>query len=99
MPTYILSYRHPSVSRAPELRLNCTLKHAKRVASRNWGDLFRDYELTIYEDCPGREPQHVASRLNAFRRWIWHEGPLRSLRSTPHGAGEHRARVRPRVCW
>jgi hypothetical protein len=77
MTTYIVSYRHHSVGRAPQIRVTGTLTQAKRAASREFGDGFLDHELTVHEVRGEGDwmPDHylVASRRIGGRKWHCHD--------------------------
>lgn len=68
--TYIATYRHHSIARAPQIKVTGTLAQAKRAAAREFGDGFIDHELAIYED-RGEDmmPDLVSTRRIGGRKW------------------------------
>jgi hypothetical protein len=66
---YIVSFRHHSVSNAPEINVFGSLDRAKNVANRSFGDGFRDHELVIYQ-ISTMFPHLVAARRIGERTWL-----------------------------
>jgi hypothetical protein len=62
--------RHHSIRSARVIQITGTLASAKRAASREFGDEFRDHEIVIYTGGDDAETEIVACRKVGDRRWI-----------------------------
>lgn len=62
---YYITYKHHSVSRAPVIEYEGTLRGAKRKATREFGGQFIDYQLVIGD---GREV--ISTKTVGEGRWF-----------------------------
>lgn len=71
MTRYTATITHYSISRAPTVPVGDTLTAAKRNATKEFGDGFRDHTITITDTTfPAGSPQaEVASRKIGARKW------------------------------
>lgn len=69
MTKYIATIAHHSIARAREITISGDLAQAKRAATREFKGDHLDYEVQVYIDLPGREPELVARRRLRDSRW------------------------------
>ncbi len=71
MTRYTATIRHHSISRARIVPVGDDLTAAKRAASIEFGDDFRDYELVILDrDAPNFDSEIVALKRASAKKWI-----------------------------
>jgi hypothetical protein len=68
--TYFATIRHPSISRARDIDCGNNLDAAKKIATTEFEQEQRDYEITIYEQRPYMAPEICSTRKVSNRKWL-----------------------------